>query len=123
MSVKHRESLTKRLTPYTESSPFYYDVKIEQGVLLKRMDIYIQGAIVFAAGSASGTSQGENPGALISRIDVDADPISGGAYKGGKIVSLTPRAILRQRLFDEGSFLSDLLLGATGIVGAATTYT
>lgn len=123
--VKTSKSLTKRHTPYAENAPFYFDLacgKQAPGQLLKRIDVHLSGTITFAAGTTSGTSTGENPGGFISRIEVDADPKAGGAYKGGKVVNLTPRAIIRHRIFDEGSLLFDLLLGSTGVAGAATSY-
>lgn len=121
--VGQTRTVTRRITQLAQNSPVYYALVIAgaAGWLLKSIDVFLRGNITLSAGAANGTANGENPGGLISNIDVDATAKPDGYYRGGKIKSLVPASILRGNLYDTGRFQDDL--GGSGVVdgSAATT--
>lgn len=76
--------------------------------------VIVGGQVVISAGTANGTSLGENPYNLfLSRLTVEASSI--GRYPGGVLKRLYPRSMVRRRIFDRGrSYLDTALTGAAG---------
>lgn len=114
---KHDFSIRERI-PFQAMSPVFHEVR--KGGYITELSVLLRGSVTVSAGTTNGTSQGENPGGLIQRFDLDA--ISKGVYPGGKLKSLSPRSVLRRRLVDRGTFVNDLYLGAGGLTGAAGTF-
>jgi hypothetical protein len=108
---KHRGINVAR-TPFNAGNNpnqnFVYDVP--RGGYIGRQTLTIRGSLVVSAGSASGTSLGENPGGLIQRVIVEASP-------AGQIKSLGPRSLVRSTLFQFRRLINDAAL-----TGAAGTF-
>jgi hypothetical protein len=119
MAAKHYRNITRKLA-FVKNGPLVHPLTLTPGWLLMGIRIFLRGAVTLSAGAANGTLVGDNPGQLISRFTVDADPIPGGAYNGGNIVRLTPRSCKLRRKLDRGTLQADLKTAA-GIDGSATT--
>lgn len=122
MPKKTAMQIRKRFSPFTEGQPFFHNVLIEPGIILRRIIVKLTGTVTLSAGTTNGVSTGENPGNLLGFIDVDAEPVPGGLFVGGKIVHLDARAINKLRCFDKGYSIPDFVQGASGITGAAQAW-
>lgn len=120
MAAKHWRNITRKLQ-FVKNAPLVHPVTITPGWLLMGLRIFLRGAVTLSGGTANGTLVGDNPGQLLGRITVDADPIPGGYYNGGNIVRLTPRSIKIRRKFDRGTLQPDLKTAAGPDGSAATT--
>lgn len=86
-----------------------YDIL--RGGFIQRIRHRMNGSLVIAAGSTSGTSLGVNPGNLISNFKMLASPI-------GQIKSLSPSSVVRSTVFDLGRIEND-----TALTGGTGTFT
>ena len=120
MAAKHYRNITKKI-PFVKNAPLVYNLTITPGWLLVGLYVFLRGALVLSAGTTSGTLVGDNPGQLLGRITVDADPLPGGFYNGGRIVQLTPRSTKLRRKIDRGTLQPDSKTAA-GVSGAAGTF-
>jgi hypothetical protein len=71
----------------------------------------LRGNLVVSAGTASGTSLGENPGNLLTRCFLDSAPV-------GNLKALSPRSLIRSTIFDYGRVVG----AGTTLTGAAGTF-
>lgn len=92
MAAKHYRNITKKI-PFVKNAPLVYNLTITPGWLLVGLYVFLRGSVNLTGGTTNGTQIGDDPGQLLGRISVDADPIPGGYYNGGRIVQLTPRSI------------------------------
>lgn len=120
--TKHFRKITKRVLFNAINTPVSHRIVIESGILLTKIIVLFYGAYVLSAGTASGTAIGENPGALVQRMKLEASAKS-GKYPGGVIKDICARGILRRMMFDYGRSMPDFNLGATGVTGAAASFT
>ena len=120
--TKHSRKVTRRLTPFSPGGPINHRIVIEAGMLLTKIVLMLYGVYTLTGGAASGTAITSNPGGLLQRIQVTATA-KAGDYPGGTLKDLTPRGILTRMLFDYGKSAPDLNLGASGISGAAASFT
>jgi hypothetical protein len=119
---KHDFSIRERIPFRAENSPLFHQVP--KGGLIQEITPVLSGTLVIAGGAASGVATGaENPGGLVQRFDLDAVTRIGSPYPAGKLKSVTPRSVLRRRIFDKGFFQPDLSIGAAGLTGAAGSFT
>ena len=120
---KHDHSVRERFA-FKKNTPFFREVR--KGGLVTEICPYFRGQVVVSGGTANGTSQGEAaPAGFISRFQLDA--ISKGVYPGGTLKSLSPRSVLRRRIFDKGTFQGDFAQTrvqsqVSGLTGAAGTF-
>jgi hypothetical protein len=113
-----------------ESKPWIKNTKIplavNQGGLIRRIVILLQGQVTIAGGTTNGTVLGlGGPVGLITRIHVKTTPSGGSRYPGGDIVDATPRALLVNSISQRnGKFISDLLAATlgNGAVGVYQVY-
>src|SRR6185437_9636070 len=119
MASKHYRNITKKI-PFVKDAPLVYNLTLTPGWLLVGLYVFLRGAVTLTGGTTNGTAVGDNPGQLLGKITVDADPIPGGFYNGGRIVSLTPRSLKLRRKIDRGTLQPDLKTAA-GLTGAAAT--
>lgn len=105
-----------------EGGRLFFDIPLEVGAFLLATTFFLRGSLVISGGTTSGAFVGENPGAFVQSIQLDATS-AGGKFRGGKMRNLTARSILRRRIFDRGYLQPDLSLGASGLSGAAGTFT
>ena len=113
---------TERLLFGAEGGQLFHRFPLEVGKFLTRVYIILAGSIVISGGTTSGAPIGENPGNLVQTVQVDAVS-KGGGFRGGKLKNLTARSILRRRVLDRGWYVNDDSLGASGLTGAAGTFT
>lgn len=105
-----------------EGGPLFFRIPLEIGAFILTTTFFLRGSFVVSAGSTSGAFVGENPGAFLQSIQLDAVSNS-PKFRGGKMRNLTARSILRRRIFDRGYLQPDLSLGASGLSGGAGTFT
>src|SRR5258708_17931202 len=114
--------ISERIPFKAETTPLPHQMPTRVGVVWSRSDLVAKGQIVVSAGTASGISVGENPGNNLAQlVQVQGFPLD-GRYPGGTLKKLTPRTLLRRRIFDEGRFVPDQQIGAGGLTGAAGTF-
>lgn len=118
MALSDVKKNVKRYMIRALGNTVFHDVLIAPGEILKRIDFFLRGPIVFTGGSTSGSSVGPNPGGIINRLIVRCTKTPMGFYADGTIRNLTPRSLLRREIFDYGKAAVQ-----TAIAGAATTYT
>jgi hypothetical protein len=119
--LKDENQINERIPFKSERTPLIHDMPTRVGVMCTHSKVLLKGALVVSAGSANGTSIGENPGGLLQSIKVQATTIAAG-YPTGTLKNLTARSILRRRIFDRMRFVPDVSLGINGFNGAAATY-
>lgn len=83
--------------------------------------VVLRGVVKVVNAGAAGAPIGENPAGLISRVIMEAVPRDGSPYIGGKMKNLSPRSILRNRVYDKGQFVGDQKTPA-GLTGAAGDF-
>jgi len=115
--------ITKKVLPLAQNSPAYYSLNLSKaaGWLLLGIDLCVRGNIVLSAGTTNGTRSQEDPAGIFNNIQIDATPMPGGLYRGGKVFNASPRSILRMNVFDRGRFQDDLG-GSNSVTGAAGTF-
>lgn len=119
--------INERIPWKAENNPLFHQMPTRVGVMCTKTDVIAKGQIVVSAGTSSGTSVGENPGNNLAQLfQVQGFPLAGG-YPGGTLKKLTPRTLLRRRIFDGGGnteprFVADQQIGAGGLSGAAGTF-
>ena len=107
--LKKHDFGNRNRQPFVANGQTLLDVL--RGGFIQYMILRLRGNLVVSAGTASGTSLGENPGNLLTRGFLDSAPV-------GQLKSLTPRSLIRQTIFDYGR-----LIGAgTALTGAAGTF-
>lgn len=117
--------LNERIQFLAERTPQPHKIPCREGVMLVRSDFILGGSLVISAGTTSGTSLGENPGNLaLQTLKIQGFPVAGG-YPGGVLVNLSPRSLMRRKIFDhpEKRFVADLVNTISGLTGAAGTFT
>ncbi len=120
--LKDENQINERIPFKSERTPLIHDMPTRVGVMCTRTKLILKGSLVVSAGSANGTSVGENPGGLAQSFKLQATTIYSG-YPTGTLKNLVPRSVLRRRIFDRGRFVPDVSLGINGFNGAAATYT
>jgi hypothetical protein len=104
--LKRHDFRNMERIPFLANSARFHDV-VKGGHIL-RHNVLLRGNVVIAGGAANGTTIGENPGNLLTRFILHANP-------HGDIKNLMPRSVLRQRVFDYG--FADLDAALTGAAG------
>lgn len=116
--------LNERIPFNAERTPLIHKIPTRNGVLLLRSNFVLSGSLIISAGTTSGTVLGENPGNLaLQSLRVQGFNINAN-YPGGVLVNLTPRTLLRRKIFDhpEKRFIPDQVQGIAGLTGAAGTF-
>ncbi|HZU33684.1 MAG TPA: hypothetical protein VFB79_21400 [Candidatus Angelobacter sp.] len=114
----------ERIQYQAENTPLLHKMPTRTGVLCTRSDFVVAGSLVISGGTTSGTVLGENPGNLfLQTLKIQGfalDP----SYPNGTLVNLSPRTLLRRRMFDSQGrrFIPDPN-NTTGFTGAAGTFT
>lgn len=107
--LKKHDFANRNRQPYVANGQTLLDVL--RGGFIQYIIMRLRGNLVVSAGTASGTSLGENPGNLLVRGFLDSAPV-------GNLKSLSPRSLIRSTIFDYGR-----LIGAgTPLTGAAGTF-
>ncbi len=119
--MRRNLSFRERINFQATNTPRIHNMLMEVGMYVTMVLVILRGSLVVSGGTANGTSLGENPGNLITRLEVDATPGVAGV-PAGKLKNFGPRACLRRVIFDKGFFENDLSLGSSGISGAAGTF-
>ncbi len=114
----------ERIQYQAENTPLIHKMSTRTGVLAIRSDFVLSGSLIVSAGTANGTSLGENPGNIaLQTLKIQGFALN-GAYPNGTLVNLSPRTLIRRRMFDanERRIIPDQNLGLTGLSGAAGTF-
>src|SRR6478752_1481382 len=125
MMQKSEFSENERVQFQAENTPNLHKIPTRIGVMCTRSDFVLSGSLVVSAGTASGTSLGENPGNLaLQTLKIQGFALD-SSYPNGTLVNLSPRTLLRRRIFDSlgRRFITDPSLTPTGLTGAAGTFT
>lgn len=117
--------LNERIPFNAERTPLPHKIPTRTGVLLTESNFTLSGSLVVSAGTTSGTVLGENPGNLaLQSLRIQGFNIPPN-YPGGVLVNLSPRTLMRRKIFDhpEKRFVPDQSLTIAGLTGAAGTFT
>lgn len=107
---------------FVAGGPLFHQIPLEVGAYIGMITVLLGGSFVVSAGTTSGAFVGENPGAFVASAKVESVAQKAG-FRGGVLKNLTARSILRRRSMDRGRIVPDLSLGASGLPGAAGTFT
>jgi hypothetical protein len=120
---KTESRITERIPYNTEKTPLVHRIATRVGVMLTHLLAVWRGSLVISGGTSNGTSLAENPGGLAAQTFKIEGNSGNSAYPHGTLKNITARTLIRRRIIDEGRLVSDLVNGASGINGAAGTYT
>lgn len=116
----------ERIPFQTENTPLQHEMPCRVGYVATESTAVFGGSLVVSGGTANGASLGENEGNLATQqVKVEASAID-GAYPDGTLLNVSPRTLMRRRIFDNpdsARFIPDVSLGISGLSGAAGTFT
>lgn len=125
MSASSEYRVSEKIPYLAELNPTIHEMPTRVGYLCTESIALFNGSLVVSGGTASGSVLGENPGNLAAQLfTVEASALD-PAYPDGTLKKVTPRTIMRRRIFDhpEKRFIPDVSLGISGLTGAAGTFT
>jgi hypothetical protein len=117
--------LSEKIPFLAENNPIVHEMPTRVGYVCTESTALFNGSLVVSGGTTSGSAVGENPGNLAAQLFTVEGSALDSQYPGGTLKKVTPRSIMRRRIFDhpEKRFVPDVSLGIAGLTGAAGTFT